>query len=57
MNIMGSLACTSELNGWLVDSWKRVVIPRGQKPIIGRDLFPKDGFQLTQKQIKFFFAI
>ena len=52
IKIIGVIKTTIKCNDWVATDVNETVVEDGHRPIIGRDLFPKLGFSLTQtKQV------
>ena len=52
IKIVGAINASIKCNDWIATGVDVTVVEDGQRPIIGRDLFPKLGFSLTQlKQV------
>ena len=51
IKIIGVIKTTMKCYDWVVADVNVTVVKDGHRPIIGRDLFPKLGFSLTQKKV------
>ena len=50
IKIIGVIKTSIKCNDWVATDVNVKVVKDGHRPIIGRDLFPKLGFSLTQKK-------